>query len=74
MIVHIFISLLTMFGNVLVCTAFIKDPYQLLRTLQKYYIMSFRIFIPPRYYIVKNRGHSIGYLSSIYVMVQIVQL
>lgn len=43
MIVYIFISLLTIFGNVLVCTAFIKDPYRQLRTLQNYYIISLGI-------------------------------
>lgn len=40
MLFYIFISLFTIFGNVLVCAAFIKDPYRQLRTLQNYYIIS----------------------------------
>ena len=40
MIFYVFISLFTIFGNVLVCMAFIKDPYRQLRTLQNYYIIS----------------------------------
>lgn len=40
MLFYVFISLFTIFGNVLVCAAFIKDPYRQLRTLQNYYIIS----------------------------------
>lgn len=43
MIFYVFISLFTIFGNVLVCVAFIKDPYRQLRTLQNYYIISLGI-------------------------------
>ena len=43
MIVYILISLLTIFRSVLVCTAFIKDPYRQLRTRQNYYIISLGI-------------------------------
>ncbi|KAL9980138.1 hypothetical protein ACROYT_G008684 [Oculina patagonica] len=43
MIFYVFISLFTIFGNVLVCAAFIKDPYRQLRTLQNYYIISLGI-------------------------------
>ena len=40
MLFYVFISLLTIFGNVLVCAAFIVDPYRQLRTLQNYYLIS----------------------------------
>lgn len=43
MLFYVVISLCTIFGNVLVCTAFIKDPYRQLRTLQNYYIVSLGI-------------------------------
>lgn len=43
MIFYVFISLFTIFGNVLVCAAFIKDPYRQLRTWQNYYIISLGI-------------------------------
>ena len=43
MIVYILISLLTIFRSVLVCTAFIKDPYRQLCTRQNYYIISLGI-------------------------------
>ena len=40
MLFYVFISLLTISGNVLVCTAFVVDPYRQLRTLQNYYLIS----------------------------------
>lgn len=40
MLFYVFISMFTIFGNVLVCAAFVKDPYHQLRTLQNYYIIS----------------------------------
>ncbi|XP_068679802.1 histamine H2 receptor-like [Montipora foliosa] len=40
MLFYVFISSLTIFGNVLICVAFIRDPYHQLRTLQNYYIIS----------------------------------
>lgn len=43
MLFYVFISLFTIFGNILVCAAFIKDPYRQLRTLQNYYIISLGI-------------------------------
>ena len=43
MLFYVFISLFTIFGNVMVCAAFIRDPYRQLRTLQNYYIISLGI-------------------------------
>ena len=43
MLFYVFIALFTIFGNVLICAAFIKDPYRQLRTLQNYYIISLGI-------------------------------
>jgi len=39
-VVYIFISFVTIFGNLLVFASFIKDPYRQLRTLQNYFIVN----------------------------------
>ena len=40
---YVFIALFTICGNLLVCMAFVIDPYRQLRTLQNYYIINLGI-------------------------------